>query len=364
MVNPAALQVIWTRIHDLAEEMLRQPSRDELLQIRAAGNRFEQFSVEALQELQAVAFEHWEQVAATIPEFCTHKLDIANRVWWEKIATDELGEGALHHLRWWFVPSVHSAAVFNVVSARSSSVPAEEPSRQRELVNFFRYAIARGEGMRRLIPESDPESTVRWMYYQDMFPRYVADVTKSRLNRAISETKRNGQVTLLAPLLESLEDGLHEYALVFVEHPRSNRMPTEPSPLNTALNRLSRYIDSDEERTAKPPTTTANNTQGLDELVVDGGDKKVLWKGTSIPINSHAQFIVLEALIRDFNRIVTYKSLLAALKPGAVNEFTTYREAPSEVVVTVNRIRAAMMQVKAPFAIQNVKKQGYRLRRA
>lgn len=243
----ASAQRVWQQIHEIVEALLREPTRDEFVASLREGKHWVQFPHELRVKLKSHGDAHWHVIEPAIPDRCTYRIDIRRRVWWDEVLTGLIGDDDLvQKLLWWFVPSVRCASSYMQALA-VIPIASRKPLRrgpQHELTNFFGYALARYEGMQELFWVSKPSSTVRYHYYEDMFPRYVKDVANSRLNRAISEARRNGELNILGPRLEALERGLRAYADLFMEHPQGNTMPTEPTPLNIALNDLMPYLDS------------------------------------------------------------------------------------------------------------------------
>lgn len=265
-------QSVWEEIDSLTQSILeRLESKQYMLDV-TSGCQPPEFETSTLGELYRIAAEHWPVIERTVPEEFTDRFDIRNRSWWDAVLRDhDESQHASSRARWIFLGSLHNAA--RHVLARDSAARLgrsgenQDPDRQSALMTFVRCTIHRRDAMLDLLRDTSPGSRVRYLMQQDVSPRYPDDVTSSRLNRAISASRANGDLSILGPRLEAAQKALETLASVLPEYPRGNIMPAEVEPLNIAVSALFPYLDSSDAAT-RGELRSATITEDVDSYVL------------------------------------------------------------------------------------------------
>lgn len=240
-------RLVWEAIRSVVKRLHEHLDSRQYVLAVAGGQGAPEFPPALLIELRAIAEEHWTIIEKTVPEPYTSGVDLAKRDWWDALLQDESESRTLRRVRWVFFGSLGNAAAYVLHRDRTASLgnnaKTDDLDRQGALKAYIRYAINRRDAMRELIRDTPPDSRVRHLSQEDVLPRYTRDVAQGRLNRAIAESRRNGDIAILGPRLEAVENALRHLAEKLPEYPQSNIAPAEIEPLNEAINVVFPYLE-------------------------------------------------------------------------------------------------------------------------
>lgn len=375
---PEAQRRAWQRIRRilLAVDSYRgsRRAKDDIKHGRWCQTGFEG----ALPRLRSVLAANWTEMSTLIPPEACVSLDIRRPEWWQGllrpaadgppaqpearsrrsrwVAVSTLKEDTpVPHCLVWAMLHAFREAVYHVLRrdylARKHADPvggvARGPTERsannphREFEAFLDFAIRRRELMMDMLADTEWESYFRHLFWEDMFPRYTADVRQTRLNRAIDESRRNVEFAILAPKFEALEEGLRQYGETFLSHPRGNNMPTEPTALLNAINALYPYLGpgaeasgeaagarEDQEQAPPPPVwerlNVEENPSGDDIARLDHAEYRLIGKGG----------VFLRALQEKQGKMILAGTLSKAIGDRADH---AYRALPGELQAIISK---------------------------
>jgi DNA-binding response OmpR family regulator len=96
-------------------------------------------------------------------------------------------------------------------------------------------------------------------------------------------------------------------------------------------------------------------------LVIRRGERAAFWRGTKLGINKKTEFHILAILHEGLGQVVSYATLLRAVKPKEIMDSITIIDAPPELTPAVSRIRRSLKEIGCPWKIQSLDGEGYQL---
>ncbi len=137
---------------------------------------------------------------------------------------------------------VDTSTVAAQSSERSDKCMTKQQFSAKELQQYLAAIIVSRDLMWRGIDHHPPDSEERYKIHNQIFPRHIPDYAKRPINRVIAEARRNGELTVLDPLLKDLETHFKALGDILAGYSPDDKRTQVWQSLNAAIDELLKYV--------------------------------------------------------------------------------------------------------------------------